>query len=59
MSEESQGQGSLVGFRRVDRVFLQRNRGDWVIYRMERLEDRTIETRNPDGTLQEEPAGAQ
>jgi hypothetical protein len=58
MSEESQGEGSLVGFGRVDRVFLRKNRGDWVIYRIERLEDRTIEMRNPDGTLQEEPAVA-
>lgn len=56
MDRESGGEGILVGFERVDRLFLRRSRGDWVIYRIDRLEDRTIERRNPDGTLIETPA---
>jgi hypothetical protein len=43
-----------VGFERVDRVFLRQSRGDWVIYDLQRLEDRTMERRNTDGTLIEE-----
>jgi hypothetical protein len=54
MSRESGGEGILVGFERVDRVFLRQSRGDWVIYDLQRLEDRTMERRNTDGTLIEE-----
>jgi hypothetical protein len=51
MSRESGGEGILVGFERVDRVYLRESRGDWVIYELQRLEDRTMERRNTDGTL--------
>ena len=55
VSEESSGEGILVGFERVDRVYLKQSRGDWVIYRIDRIEDRTLEKRNPDGTVREQP----
>jgi hypothetical protein len=51
MSRESGGEGILVGFERVDRAYLRESRGDWVIYELQRLEDRTMERRNTDGTL--------
>jgi hypothetical protein len=54
MSRDSNGEGILVGFERVDRIFLRRSRGDWVIYSIQRLEDRTMERRRPDGTLIEQ-----
>jgi hypothetical protein len=59
LSQESGVSGTLVGFERVDRVYLRQSRGDWVIYRIDRLEDRTIEKRNSDGTSQPEPAAQQ
>ncbi|NBF40555.1 MAG: hypothetical protein GVY14_09070 [Spirochaetes bacterium] len=58
MDRESGGEGILVGFERVDRVYLKQSRGDWVIYQIDRLEDRTMERRRTDGTLIEEPAAS-
>jgi hypothetical protein len=56
MDRDSGGEGILVGFERVDRVYMRQSRGDWVIYQIDRLEDRTMERRRTDGTLIEEPA---
>ncbi|MFP4374201.1 MAG: hypothetical protein ACLFPO_07710 [Spirochaetaceae bacterium] len=53
---DGEDQNILVGFERVDRVYLRQSRGDWVIYRIERLEDRTMERRHIDGTIIGEPS---
>jgi hypothetical protein len=52
--DDPSGNGMLVGFERVDRVYVRENRGDWVIYRIDRIEDRTVERRNLDGAQQEQ-----
>ncbi|MFP4010724.1 MAG: hypothetical protein ACLFUM_03420 [Spirochaetaceae bacterium] len=40
----------LIGFERVDEVYLREHRGEWAIYDIERVEEHISERRRPDGS---------